>query len=114
MGNQKRVSWDELKEKMGKQDVRQEGVPGSKSFDSYAEKLEKTRNERLQAQEEDMIKNLKRVAGGKEKKKKDKKKDKKEKKLKRTAEGAVLAASDDDDSEEEDCLVNRYKNMKQS
>jgi len=112
--DQKRVSWDELKERLANQDsgTRQEGMPGSKAFENYSDKLEKSRSERLQQQEEDTKKTLKRMAaaGGAaiKKHKKDKKKEKKG--PKRTADGAVLAASSDDDEEEEDCLLARYKN----
>lgn len=112
MKDQKRVSWDELKERLANQDIRQEGMPGSKSFDNYSDKLEKSRNERLQQQEEETKKTLKRMAaaGGAalKKHKKDKKKEKKG--PKRTADGAVLAGSSDDESEQEDCLIARYKN----
>ncbi|CAE7322592.1 unnamed protein product, partial [Symbiodinium sp. KB8] len=68
-----RVSWDELKTKLAEANWKEAGVPGSSEFDTYAAKLEKTRNERLAQQEDDTKKALKAV--GKDKKK-EKKKDK--------------------------------------
>jgi len=110
---EKRVSWDELKAKLASKSNREEGVPGEKNFDAYSEKLEKERNERLQAQELDTKSTLKRMAaagGAAQKKYKKDKKSKKEKKgPKRTADGAVLAGSSDDESPDEDCLLARYK-----
>lgn len=106
---QKRVSWDELKNKLAEANWKEEGVPGSNAFEDYSQKLEKARNERLAAQEEETKRMLKQATKGK----KDKKKDKKEKKPKgpkRTADGAILAASSDDSQdEEEDALLARYK-----
>jgi len=111
LATQKRVSWDELKERLAKAELRQEGVPGSRSFNDYSEKLERNRNELLQKQEMETKKLLKRAAGVSEKKMKKIRKDMKEKVSKRTADGAVLANSDDSSSEQEDALLARYKNQ---
>merc|ERR1712217_366528 len=100
MGAQKRVSWDELKTKLAEAAWKEEGVPGSTSFDSYSAKLEKDRNERLQQQENETKKMLKRINKGKGQKKD--KKEKKQKGPKRTADGAVLANSSEDSSADED------------
>jgi len=116
LATQKRVSWDELKERLANAEMRQEGVPGSKKFDDYSEKLEKSRNERLQRQENDTKKLLRRSAELSEKKMKKLAKKMKEKGNsgpKRTADGAILAVSDGDTSEE-DALLTRYKNQKKA
>merc|ERR1719221_444468 len=89
MKDQKRITFDELKVKLSEVAWKEEGVPGSSSFDSYADKLEKNRNERLKQQEDETKKMLKQVnkgRGGKKEKKKDKK-EKGEKGVKRTADG---------------------------
>jgi len=110
LNQQKRMSFDELKVKLAETSVREEGVPGSNQFDSYAEKLEKHRNERLKQQEDDTKQMLKTVNKGKgQKKDKKAKKDKKDKGVKRTADGAILGGSSDDSVSEEDCLLARYK-----
>eukprot|EP00405_Crypthecodinium_cohnii_P013758 CAMPEP_0206456716 /NCGR_PEP_ID=MMETSP0324_2-20121206/22536_1 /ASSEMBLY_ACC=CAM_ASM_000836 /TAXON_ID=2866 /ORGANISM="Crypthecodinium cohnii, Strain Seligo" /LENGTH=284 /DNA_ID=CAMNT_0053927709 /DNA_START=141 /DNA_END=995 /DNA_ORIENTATION=- len=96
---QKRVSWDELKANLAKANLAEEGVPGSNQFDSYSAKLEKERNDRLQAQELETKKMLKHINKGKGVKDKKKKKDKKEKKA---------AASSDESSEADDALLKRY------
>eukprot|EP00913_Durusdinium_trenchii_P022101 g20768.t1 len=109
MKEQKRVSWDELKNRLAEANWKEAGVPGSSEFDSYSAKLEKTRNERLAQQEDDTKKALKAVNKGKKEKKKEKKKDKKSS-VKRTADGAVLAqSSGESESEKEDALLARYK-----
>merc|ERR1711957_448276 len=100
MKDQKRVSWDELKNKLATANIREAGTPGSNEFDDYATKLEKTRNERLQQQEQTTKKALKAASKGKKDKKK--KKDKKAGGLKRTADGAVLAQSSGDESSEQE------------
>lgn len=110
LAQQKRVSWDELKKQLAEANWKEQGVPGSKQFDEYSQKLEKDRNERLRQQEEETKKMLKKV--NKERKGKKEKKDKKEKKSsgsKRTADGALVAQSSDDESGQEDCLLARYK-----
>lgn len=107
---QKRVSWDELKTKLAEASFREEGVPGSNSFDSYSAKLEKSRNEKLQHQEVETKKMLKQINRGKlPKKDKKDKKEKKQKGPKRTADGAVLAKSSGSSSADEDALLSRYK-----
>mmetsp|Transcript_104875 Transcript_104875/g.208460 ORF Transcript_104875/g.208460 Transcript_104875/m.208460 type:complete len:359 (+) Transcript_104875:87-1163(+) len=117
LATQKRVSWDELKERLANVEMRQEGVPGSKSFEDYSERLEKSRNERLQRQENDTKKLLRRSAELSEKKMKKLAKKMKEKSggggPKRTSDGAILAVSDGETSEE-DALVARYKNQKKA
>merc|ERR1719510_1473767 len=106
---QKRVSWDELKNRLAETAWKEEGVPGSTNFDAYAKKLEKDRNERLQDQEDQTKRLLKHVNKGKGYKKKKDKKEKKHKGAKRTADGAILAGSSDESSNEEDALLARYK-----
>merc|ERR1719291_152458 len=99
LASQKRVSWDELKEKLANANTRQEGMPGEKLFEASAAALEKNRNDRLQKQEEETKKMLKQASKVSEKKmKKLRKGMKKEGGLKRTADGAILANSDDDES----------------
>merc|ERR1712039_258808 len=101
---------DELKERLANADGRQEGVPGSKSFDEEAAKNEKNRNDKLQKQELETKKMLKRAATVSEKKmKKLRKGMKKEGGIKRTADGAILAQSDSDSSDADDALLARYK-----
>lgn len=104
---QKRVSWDELKSKLAEVAWKEDGVPGSNSFDSYSAKLEKSRNDKLQQQETETKKMLKAINRGKGLKKE--KKDKKPKGAKRTADGAVLANSSGSSSAEDDVLLARYK-----
>jgi len=93
---QKRGSWDDLKNNMSKAAWREEGMPGGNAFDDYSAKLEKTRNERLGQQESDTKKMLKAINKGKGVK--DKKKDKKDKK-----------AGSSSSSDAEDKLLSRYK-----
>jgi len=64
LAQQKRVSWDELKKNLAEASWREEGVPGSKAFDNYSDKLEKDRTEMLRQQEDDMKRMLKRVNKG--------------------------------------------------
>merc|ERR1712194_164723 len=56
---QKRQSWDELKDKLSKASLKEAGNPGNNDFDAYSNKLEKERNERLGLQEQDTKKMLK-------------------------------------------------------
>merc|ERR1712151_1042645 len=68
LASQKRVSWDELKEKLANANTRQEGMPGERTFEAAAAALEKNRNERLQKQEEETKKMLKQASKVSEKK----------------------------------------------
>merc|ERR1711971_933011 len=86
---QKRQSWDDLKNNLSKGQWREEGVPGSNAFDDYAAKLEKTRNERLGQQESDTKKMLKAINKGKGNKEKK--------------------AGSSSSSDAEDKLLSRYK-----
>jgi len=109
MAEQKRVSWDQLKQNLAQANYKEAGTPGSREFEDYSAKLEKTRNERLQQQEDStkrLLKHMNKGRGHKKEKKEKKKGDKGDKGDKRAA---VDAGSSSDGGEDEDALLVRYK-----